>query len=151
MFDWLPRRIDRRLLASAALPVLAAGCAAPPEPATQQGPTKTVELRPMRMTTGGCQATLQVDWYQADTDVRVRTTIDSEECAAASGTYSIRIRHRDDAGETRTLDFDETWQRDDARPVVIERDYAVGPGVTVTRASGRRLRCVCAEEGDDGG
>lgn len=143
---------DKTKATAVAVALLLAGCASAPapEPATQSGPTRTVELRPMRMTTGGCAASLQIDWYQRDTVVRVRATIDNEQCAASSGSYSIRVRHRDDAGERETLDFDETWQRDDAEPVVIERDYAVGSGVTVTRASGRRLRCECTGADDAG-
>jgi hypothetical protein len=53
---------------------------------------------------------------------------------------------RDESGEVKSLEFNETWQRSDAKSVVLEADYPIGENVELVNARVRGLTCTCAGE-----
>ncbi len=101
--------------------------------------------------TDACEARLDVSYYQKDSSVHVETELHNDQCGASSGSYALEVRYRGDDGEVRTVEFEELWQRSDAEPVTLEKDYYVAENVDVTRVRSRRLRCECASAPDDAG
>lgn len=119
--------------------------------------TETVEGKPFETSVemeakyqnNACMANLGLEYFQKGDAVNVKSTVTNGDCAASSGSYTIRVRVRDDDGETSNIDFEETWARDDDADVVNEKDYPVGDSVDVLRVKGRKLRCECAAAADD--
>ena len=92
-----------------------------------------------------CQATVRIEYLQFDTIAKVAGVIENEDCAASSGEYTIQARIRDKSGETKTLEFPESWQRDDDQPVKFSAEYPIGENVELLRVRSSGLRCECAE------
>jgi hypothetical protein len=92
-----------------------------------------------------CQANLALDYVQIDSLASVSGVIENEDCAASGGEYTIQARIRDENGETSTLDFPESWQRDDDQPVKFSAEYPIGANVELVRVRSRGLSCECAE------
>lgn len=91
-----------------------------------------------------CEATITLQYSQRNTIARVDRTIETATCAAAAGDYTLAINVRDANGELKTLEFHETWQRSDGRPVESTSDYPIGENVDLASVRSRRLRCACA-------
>jgi hypothetical protein len=53
-------------------------------------------------------------------------------------------RVRDASGELKSIEFNETWQRDDAEDVKFAGDYPIGADVELVSARVRGLTCTCA-------
>ena len=70
--------------------------------------------------------------------------VDHQDCAASSGSYTIRIRYRDENNEVQDLEVEETWQRDDNSPVVGHGDYLIGDNADLVNVRSRSMRCQCA-------
>ena len=92
-----------------------------------------------------CQANLAIDYVQIGAIASVDGVIENETCAASNGEYTIRARIRDENGETTTLNFPETWQRDDDQPVNFTAEYPIGENVELVNVRSRGLRCECVE------
>jgi hypothetical protein len=92
-----------------------------------------------------CQANIAIDYVQINSVASVSGVIENEDCAASGGEYTIQARIRDDNGESTTLDFPETWQRDDDQPVEFSAEYPIGNNVQLVRVRSRGLSCTCAE------
>jgi len=103
----------------------------------------TLELPEQKMLQ--CAAAIEVEYSQRNTVAGVTGTIDTKECAAASGEYKVVVSVRNDALELTTLEFVETWQRLDAEPVIFKKDYPLGDDVDLVRVRTRPVRCTCAE------
>jgi hypothetical protein len=86
---------------------------------------------------------LSVTYGQRNTVARVEAVIDTADCAACSGDVVLLVAIRDSQGEPKTLEFDETWQRTDNRPVKFTKDYPIGENVDLIRVHSGRLRCSC--------
>ena len=43
------------------------------------------------------------------------------------------------------LRFEETWQRDNDQPVIIEKRYPIGDDVELKRIRIRKVACACSE------
>ena len=95
--------------------------------------------------TKSCSATLGLEYYQKGTHASVKSTLENHQCGASSGSYVIRIRYRTDVGDMDSVEFDETWSREDDANIVTEKDYYVGEDLEIRRVSSTRLRCECAE------
>ena len=106
--------------------------------------TTTIEVKPLKLVE--CQADVGVQYHQRNTAARVEGTIENKICAASSGEYTIAIRIKDEAGEPKTLEFRESWQRDDDRPISVATDYPIGANVDLVSVRARSLHCVCAEK-----
>lgn len=92
-----------------------------------------------------CEASMVLDYVQIGTSASVEGVIENEDCGASGGEYTIQARVRDETGETKTLDFPESWQRDDDQPVSFSAEYPIGTNVELVRIRSRGLRCECAE------
>ena len=93
-----------------------------------------------------CEATTLTQYSQRNNVARVTGTIDIANCPAGSkGTFDVAARVRDDSGETKSLEFSETWQRDDATDVRFNNDYPIGENVELVNVRVRNLKCTCAE------
>lgn len=101
---------------------------------------EAVELR-----TKECAIDIALDFYQRDTIARIFGVIENETCAASKGSYEIEARVKHENGDTETLVFAETWQREDDKPVEFTADYAIGENVELTRLRSRGLRCTCSD------
>ena len=115
-----------------------------------QAPTETriaVEAVPLP-TTRQCEAGAATEYFQRNMNARVTSTISVATCAAASGAFKVTLRIRDDAGEVKTLDFDESWQRTEQKDVVVAKDYPIGENVELINARVRGLSCTCATPPD---
>jgi hypothetical protein len=120
------------------------------QPARAQAPTETriaVEAVPLP-TTRQCEAGAATEYFQRNTNARVTSTISVATCAAANGAFKVALRIRDDAGEVKTLEFDESWQRTEQKDVVVAKDYPIGENVELVNARVRGLSCTCASPAD---
>ena len=101
--------------------------------------------------TNACEARLEVEYYQKGDSVPVETVLDNDRCAASGGSYTLQVRCRGGDGEVRTAEFEERWERSDAEPITLGKDYYVAENIDVMRVRSRRLRCECAPAPDDAG
>ena len=92
-----------------------------------------------------CEAGATMEYFQRNTTARVASTISVATCPAATGTFTIVLRIRDESGEIKPVEFNETWQRDDAKDVSFSADYPIGENVELVSARVRSLRCTCAD------
>ena len=92
---------------------------------------------------GGCAATLGLEYYQKGAEAHVKSTLRNDVCGASSGTYTLRIRYRNDDDVTDKVEFEEAWSRDDDADVISEKDYFVGDDLDIRRVSTRNLTCTC--------
>lgn len=121
-------------------------------PAAEADITTTIRLQEMK--TDACEATLEVMYYQKGPSVHVETELKNEYCDASSGSYELQVRFRDSNGQIQRKSFEETWERDDAEPVLRTREYVVAENIDVLKVQPRKLRCTCggsetADAGDD--
>ena len=98
---------------------------------------------------GQCEVAAATNYLQRNTLVRVEGTIRVTDCTAAAGTFTLAVRVRDDTGETKALDFRETWQRDAAdREVRFAADYPIGENAELINVRVQNLTCACADKPD---
>jgi hypothetical protein len=102
-----------------------------------------VEVAPKA--TKNCQATMSTRFEQRNTTARVDGTIETADCTACSGEYTIVVRIRDESGETKTLEFVGSWQRADGKPVEFTTDYPIGENVDLLGVRSKGLHCLCAD------
>lgn len=95
---------------------------------------------------GGCQANLQMEYWQKGHIAEVQSTLTNPDCAASSGHYTISVRYRNDDGEMHSDEYQETWERSDGEPVTATKHYEIGDDVDLIRVRSRRLSCSCADE-----
>jgi hypothetical protein len=93
-----------------------------------------------------CSATTTTEYLQLNTVARVNGTLKVADCTVASGAFSIALRIRDESGEDRPVEFDETWQRTDDQDVKFGADYPIGENVELLSVRVRRLSCTCADD-----
>lgn len=103
----------------------------------------------MEMRLGGCEAKLQMEYWQKGDVAEVKSTLDNPECGASSGDYQMRVRYRGADGKLQTDEYDETWERDDAQPIVTTKRYPIGDDVDLVRVTSRGLSCTCKETATD--
>jgi hypothetical protein len=109
---------------------------------TEQELTTTIKLPAIE--NDACDTTLRFEFSQRGTLARLQGTIENRTCAASTGEYSVAVRIRDAAGESKTLEFRESWQRVDDQPVTFKSDYPIGDNVDLINVRARPLRCTCA-------
>jgi hypothetical protein len=92
-----------------------------------------------------CEASALTEYSQRGAMARVTGTISIGNCpAGTTGTFTLVARVRDASGEIKPIEFNETWQRDDAEDVQFTGDYPIGPDVELVSARVRGLTCTCA-------
>lgn len=96
-----------------------------------------------------CQSSTSIEYQQRNNVAHVTGEITVEGCTHAAGEYTVSIRTRDDNGETRNTDFEETWERSDNQPIAFAKDHDIGDNVDLIRARVRRSSCICSDNADD--
>jgi hypothetical protein len=109
-----------------------------------EGEFTTVVEIPARQHTA-CRAQTQIEYWQRNEAVRVEGEIMIDVCPVSDGEYRIEVHLRDAAGETRTLEFNETWHVEDEHRVPFTADYFIGEAMQVLRTRISLLRCECAD------
>jgi hypothetical protein len=93
-----------------------------------------------------CEATTLTEYQQRNNVARVTGTVSISRCpAGTTGKFTLVARVRDDSGEIKPIEFDETWQRDDAQDHTFNSDYPIGDNVELMSVRVRGLSCTCAE------
>jgi hypothetical protein len=93
-----------------------------------------------------CEATTLTEYSQRGSVARVAGTVSIANCPAGSaGTFDIVARIKDESGETKPVEFAQTWQRDDTKDVSFTGDYPIGDNVELVNVRVRNLKCTCAE------
>ncbi len=108
--------------------------------------SKTIKLD---MHMGGCQANLQIEYWQKGDIAEVNSTLTNPDCGASSGDYTISVRYRDDDGEMTTDEYQETWEREDPEPIATTKQYEIGDNVDLIRVRSRKLSCACTDRQTD--
>ena len=91
----------------------------------------------------GCEAKLNIEYFQSGENAEVSSTVINNQCAASFGSYTVQVRYRGDDGELETRNYEETWERGDADPVLAKRQYFIGENVDLVRVQSRGLTCSC--------
>ena len=92
-----------------------------------------------------CAAITEIEYTQRDTIVSVEGRIVNTDCAASKGEYRLTVRIRDENRELKTLEFLESWQRQDDQPVQFKGDYPIGENADVVSVRPSQLACACTE------
>ena len=90
-----------------------------------------------------CMAQLELTYFQKNTVAVVDSTLSNTECGASSGDYVVLVRFRDENNEMQTLQYSETWQRDDDQAVASHNEYLIGENVDLVTVRSRKLHCIC--------
>lgn len=104
---------------------------------------KTKTVIPIEMHVGGCAAKLNLQYLQKGSEAEVEATLTNADCGASAGDYRLLVRYRDESGEVHTDEYEETWMRSDAEPLVISKLYTIGDDVDLVRVLSRGLSCHC--------
>ena len=91
-----------------------------------------------------CGASTTTRYQQRDTVARVSGILEIHDCAAASGTFMVDVRVKDDRGAEKPLEFSQPWHRSDDQDVAFTADYPIGENVDLVSVSLRGLTCTCA-------
>ncbi len=91
-----------------------------------------------------CHLTVDIGYLQKNTSVIVDTTLENPDCAASSGSYRVAVKFRDENSELQTVEFEETWRREDDQPLATRQEYYIGENVDLINARVRRPQCLCA-------
>jgi hypothetical protein len=92
-----------------------------------------------------CGASTTTEYRQLNTVARVKSTLAIADCTAASGLFTVELLIRDESGEDRPLEFNETWQRSDDQDVEFTADYPIGEDMELLSTRLRGLTCTCAD------
>ena len=106
----------------------------------------SLDLPPVKVV--HCAATIEVAYTQRDSTVAVEGLIENDSCGASSGDYKLVVSIRNKNGEPQTLEFFESWQRQDDQPVTFLGAYPIGENVDLVRVRPVQLRCTCADVPD---
>ena len=115
---------------------------------TEQDLTVVLEnpIAPAQSNSPQCEATTVTEYYQRNNLARVTGTVSIGVCTAGTtGSFTLVARVRDDNGEIRPLEFNETWQRADAQDHSYNTDYPIGENVELMNVRVRNLKCTCVE------
>jgi hypothetical protein len=110
---------------------------------SQQEVEFSLELPPLKGVQ--CAATIEVAYTQRDSTVGVEGTIANNVCGASTGDYKLVVSVRDTNRDLQTLEFLESWQREDDQPVRFSGAYPIGDNVELVRVRPVQLRCTCAD------
>jgi len=93
-----------------------------------------------------CEATTLTEYQQRNNVARVTGTVSIANCpAGTAGNFTLVARVRDESGEIKPVEFNETWQRSDAQDHSFNRDYPIGDNVELMNVRVRDLSCTCAD------
>ena len=102
--------------------------------------------RPRRRADRSAKPARLTEFQQRNNVARVSGTVSISSCpAGTTGTFTLVARVRDDAGEIKPIEFNETWQRADAADHSFNTDYPIGENVELMSVRVRGLTCTCAD------
>lgn len=110
---------------------------------TEKEVTFSLEIPSLK--TVHCAAITEVEYTQRDTIVSVEGRVVNTDCAASKGEYRLTVRIRDENHELKTLEFLESWQRQDDQPVKFRGDYPIGENADVVSVRPSQVACTCTE------
>ena len=96
-----------------------------------------------------CRSSIAIDYLQKNTAAIVNMTLENLDCTASSGSYTVAVRVKDENNESQTIEFDETWLREDDRSLANRREYPIGNDIDLISVRIKRQKCVCAEIVDE--
>lgn len=96
-----------------------------------------------------CHASLELGFKQIDTLAVVDATLNNPDCAASSGDYTVVARVRDENNETNTLEFPQTWQREDDQTINLHAEYVIGENVDLVSVRPKLVHCLCEPADED--
>jgi hypothetical protein len=92
-----------------------------------------------------CEASALTEYIQLDTIARIEGSISIANCPVGSaGDFTILLRVRDQNGEMKSIELDQTWQRDDTEDHKFNADHVIGENVELMSVRLRSLDCTCA-------
>ena len=94
-----------------------------------------------------CAAQLFFTFIQKNTVATVESTLSNPDCGASSGDYTMLVRYRDENNEMQSLEYPETWRRDDDQDIESRKEYFIGDDVDLVTVRSRKLRCICDNAG----
>ena len=124
------------ILASLPLPVLA-------QEAMQAEKTYSIRFEATQQKQY-CKARLSIEYTQRNTLADYNGSIINKDCDASSGTYTISVRYRDEAGETHSIETNHVWDRNNNQDIEFAGQTMIGENVDLIRVRGRKIKCVCA-------
>ena len=96
-----------------------------------------------------CEASIYFTYIQKNTVAVVDSTLSNSDCGASGGDYTVFVRFRDDNNEMQSLEYPETWQRDDNQDIESRKEYFIGDNVDLVTVRSRKLRCICDHSGEE--
>lgn len=96
-----------------------------------------------------CNANISISYTQMNERIRVKTSIDHEDCAASSGEYRLRIRTRDEALELHTVEISKSWAREKNAVIELTEYYDIGADVDLVSLrikQSPKKGCTCKDE-----
>jgi hypothetical protein len=110
---------------------------------TEHDVTISIDVTPKP--SASCAATVNLESQQRDAVARVTGIIENAQCAASGGDYTLAVTVRGADGERKTLEFPQSWRRDDDKPVTFAHDVPIGANVDLLSVRPRGLRCTCTD------
>ena len=93
-----------------------------------------------------CEASTLTEYQQRNNIARVTGTVSVAGCPVGTmGSFTLVARVRDDNGEIKPIEFNETWQRTDAQDHAFNSDYPIGDSVELMSVRVRNLKCTCVD------
>lgn len=111
---------------------------------TTEIPAQPIVVEMPAVVISDCEAIIKFEYTQRGALARVEGTIENETCPASSGSFTVSLRTSNDNFEQTTLEFQETWQREDDQDVSFSREYAIGDNVDLIRVRTSKSMCKCA-------
>lgn len=96
-----------------------------------------------------CEVQVSSDYWQANDKVKLEAYIDTPDCGAAYGAYSVNVRTKNEAGETHTNDYPEAWSRENAEPIKQVHSYDMNGDTDLLKLRVKMAlgtSCVCGSK-----
>jgi hypothetical protein len=103
----------------------------------------TMTIDPKPAAEQKCEARVSLTYFQKNTVAVVESALNDSDCGASGGEYMVLVRFGDENNELQSLEYPETWHRDDDQEIKSVKEYLIGDNVDLVSVRPRRLRCVC--------
>ena len=111
-----------------------------------RGATIRIPIPSFALSSPQCEASTYTEYEQLGNVARVSGTVSISACpAGTTGNFTLVARVRDEAGEIKPIEFNETWQRADAEDHSFNTDYPIGDDVFLESVRIRNLTCTCED------
>ncbi len=93
-----------------------------------------------------CDADVTISSTQMNDKIRIKARIVNKDCAASSGSYTLRMLTMNENGETHMHAFSESWSREDDAPVESVKYFDMEGDVDLLRVrvrTSRKTACIC--------